>query len=333
MEREEPETPVQKVDVDQEFSSNFTNEPAVAIYRRDISRIPLLTPKQEVDLAQQRDLGNKAGQKLADTIIDPLEQTELTELVHKGEEAREKLVESNLRLVVSIASKYTGRGLDLMDLIQEGNIGLFLATDKFAWQRGFRFSTYAYWWIRQRVSRAVADQARTIRLPANVIGELTKIGHARDELTDSLGRLPTVAEIADRMGKDPEDIRMKTRAALIPLSYETPFGENEESILGDFISDDQRPPEEEVVETPNGEALREILRELTPRKRLILERRFGIGYERDDNGEYVQIKPMTLNEIALEMGNITRERVRQLEVAAIQDLRSPNAMTRLRYLL
>ncbi len=349
MEREAPEIPVQKakavlsgdnlmgveneIDVDREFSGNFTSEPAVAIYLRDITRIPLLTPEQVVDLAKQRDLGNVAREKLADTIIDPLEQTDLEELVHKGEEARKKLIESNLRLVVSVAQKYTGRGLDLIDLIQEGNIGLSRASDKFEWQKGCLFSTYAFWWIRQGVSRAIADQARTIRLPGHMIGKLTKIGHARDELTDQLERLPTTAEIADRLGTNPEDIRKKTRAALIPVSYHTLIGDDGESILGDLISDHERPFDEEVIEVFDGKFLRKILSELTPRKRLILEGRFGLGYERDDY-RYIPVRPKTLEEIAEEIGGITRERVRQLEAAAIQDLRrNPNAMKRLRSLL
>jgi len=284
-----------------------------ALYLREISQRPLLTAEEEVELAKQREAGEEAKARIAEGNVEPAERETLEDAIRVGEAARKRLVESNLRLVVSVARKYMGRGLLFLDLIQEGNIGLQRGVEKYDWRRGFRFSTYAYWWIRQAISRAVADQARTIRLPVHIIEQLTRLYNTARELHQEYGREPTPVEIGERLGLEPEKVREAFRAAKVPISLETPVGEEEESTLADLIADAAaRAPadvaEEEVLSDMLDEALR---RHLTPREAQVLRMRFGL--------EDGQVR--TLGEVGEEL-DISRERARQIESEAIRKLRT-----------
>jgi RNA polymerase primary sigma factor len=287
-----------------------------ALYLQEISKTPLLTAEEELALAQQLEAGEAAKRRLAQGVADPAERARLEELVRTGEAARKRLIESNLRLVVSVARRYLGRGLSFLDLVQEGNIGLQRAVERYDWRRGFRFSTYAYWWIRQAISRAVAAQARTIRLPVHVIEQLTRVYDTMQALHQELGREPTVAEIAARLGVEPERVREAFQAARVPISLDTPLTEEEEATVADFIADlTARSPaevaEEQVLTHTLDEALR---RYLTPREARVLQLRFGLAGE----------TPRTLTEIAAEVG-VSRERVRQIEAEALAKLRQAAA--------
>jgi len=284
-----------------------------ALYLREISQRPLLTADEEVQLAKEREAGEEAKEKLDLGVEDRTERERLEEDVRIGEAARKRLVESNLRLVVSVARKYMGRGLLFLDLIQEGNIGLQRGVEKYDWRRGFRFSTYAYWWIRQAISRAVADQARTIRLPVHIIEQLTRLYNTARELHQEMGREPTAAEIGERLGIEAEKVREAFRAAKVPISLETPIGEEEESTLADLVADAAaRAPadeaEEEVLAHTLGKALD---RHLTSREAQVLRMRFGL-----DDGQ-----ARTLGEVGDEL-DISRERARQIEAEALRKLRT-----------
>ena len=319
--------------VDSELDSDVENEamPAVpigsvgllpyelladagAMYLREIAHHQLLTAQEEVSLAQRLEAGKEALRVLAmaDASLDPNDRVELEQQVDAGECARRRLVECNLRLVVSIARRYLGRGVPLLDLIQEGNIGLDAGVDKYDWRRGFRLSTYIYWWIRQAVTRAVADQSRTIRLPVHVNELLTRIARAEHELATTLGRQPTVDELGGWLAIKPECILEARLAARMPLSLETPLGEDGELTRGDLICD------EAAAETAHraseasdlSERLQSALDELHPRERQVLRLRFGLdrGYER------------TLAEVGEVLG-VSRERIRQIEAEGLRKLR------------
>ncbi|MDP8922152.1 MAG: sigma-70 family RNA polymerase sigma factor [Chloroflexota bacterium] len=283
-----------------------------ALYLREISRTPLLTAEEEVTLAKELEAGKAARARLDAGVTDPAERERLEAEVQVGEAARTRLIESNLRLVVSVARKYLGRGMSFLDLVQEGNIGLQRGVDKFDWRRGFRFSTYAYWWIRQAVSRAVAEQSRTIRLPVHIVEQLTKLYNTARELEIQLGRQPTPAEIGERMGIDADRVSEAFRAARVPISLETPIGEEQESTLADLIADASSPaPSEQAEDEVLHQMLDRSLRErLTQREAEVLRLRFGLG----DNRE------RTLAEVGQELG-ISRERARQLETEALRKLR------------
>lgn len=293
-------------------ADEFSTDNLAALYLREISQRRLLTAIEEVELAKQREHGEEARATLASGDYLPDRRSELDEVVGIGKAASALLVESNLRLVVSVARKYSGRGLSFLDLVQEGNIGLQRGVEKYDWRRGFRFSTYAYWWIRQAISRAGADQGRTIRLPVHIIEQLTHIHKAALELHQESGREPTAQEIGERLGVAPAAVREMLRAAKVPISIETPIGEDEGSTLADLIMDaTARATADEAEEGVLTDKLDEALRfHLTPREAQVLRMRFGL-----EDGQ-----PRTLGEVGDEL-NISRERARQLEFMAIRKLR------------
>jgi len=290
-----------------------------SLYLREISRAQLLTAEEEVELAQALEAGKEARAQLERGVDDPDERAALEEQVQRGDDARRHLIESNLRLVVSVARKYLGRGLSFLDLVQEGNIGLQRGVDKYDWRRGFRFSTYAYWWIRQAVSRAVAEQSRTIRLPVHVVEQLTKLYNVARELERELGRQPTPAEIGEQMGISGERVEEAFRAARVPISLETSIGDEGDSTLADMVADELgQSPADEAEETVFGQSLdRSLAERLTPREAAVLRLRYGLG----DNQE------RTLAEVGKELG-ISRERARQLEAEAMRKLRRDTSFRR-----
>ena len=266
----------------------------VRMYLKEIGRIPLLTAEDEVDLAQKMEKGD--------------------------EEAKRRLVEANLRLVVSIAKRYVGRGMLFLDLIQEGNMGLIKAVEKFDYHKGYKFSTYATWWIRQAITRAIADQARTIRIPVHMVETINKLIRVSRQLLQELGRDPTPEEIAGEMEVPVERIREIMKIAQEPVSLETPIGEEEDSHLGDFIEDeDAQAPADAASFTLLKEQLEDVLETLTPREKKVLRLRFGL-----DDG-----RARTLEEVGHEFG-VTRERIRQIEAKALRKLRHPSRSKKLK---
>ena len=266
----------------------------VRMYLREIGRIPLLTYEQELDLAKR--------------------------ILEDDEEAKQKLAESNLRLVVSIAKKYVGRGMLFLDLIQEGNMGLIKAVEKFDYTKGFKFSTYATWWIRQAITRAIADQARTIRIPVHMVETINKLIRTSRHLLQQLGREPSVEEIAEEMEIPVEKVMEIQKIAQDPVSLETPIGEEDDSHLGDFIQDDDSPaPHDSAAYTLLKEQLEEVMNTLTPREAKVLKLRFGL-----EDG-----KARTLEEVGRQF-QVTRERIRQIEAKALRKLRHPSRSKKLR---
>lgn len=287
----------------------------VRMYLREIGRVPLLSPQQEVELAMAREAGEKAKRRLADEDLSSDEKVILERAVRNGVRAEERLVEANLRLVVKIAKKYVGRGMALLDLFQEGNMGLMRAVEKFDYRKGFRFSTYATWWIRQGVTRAIADQSRTIRVPVHIGETLYRLIRTQRSLSQDLGREPSDEEIAAEMDLDPHRVMELRQIAQDPLSLETPLGDDESMTLGDFVEDHgaDRP-----VKAASFRMLQEdlslALESLNERERQVLIMRFGL-----EDG-----KVKTLEEVGNAFG-VTRERVRQLETKALLKLRMPAA--------
>ena len=270
-----------------------TDDP-VRMYLKEIGKVPLLTADEELEIAKRMAAGD--------------------------EEARKKLSESNLRLVVSIAKRYVGRGMQFLDLIQEGNLGLIKAVEKFDYSKGYKFSTYATWWIRQAITRAIADQARTIRIPVHMVETINKLIRVSRQLLQEYGREPTPEEIAKEMGVSEEKVREITKIAQEPVSLETPIGEEEDSHLGDFIPDDDIPaPAEAAAFTMLKEQLTDVLDTLTPREEKVLRLRFGL-----DDG-----RARTLEEVGREF-NVTRERIRQIEAKALRKLRHPSRSKKLK---
>ena len=262
-------------------------------YLRDIGRVPLLNAAQEIELA-------KAAEK-------------------QEKKARDKLISSNLRLVVSIAKKYVGRGMSLLDLIEEGNIGLMRAVDKYDWRRGYKFSTYATWWIRQAITRAIADQARTIRIPVHMVETINRFNKTQRRMMQELGREPTPEEVAVVLEIDPAKAREIIKVSQEPTSLETPVGDEEDSHLGDFIKDQGLQPEEQATRELLKTQLYEVLDGLSPREKRVLQLRFGL-----EDG-----KQRTLEEVGREFG-VTRERIRQIEAKAIRKLKHPTRAKKLR---
>ena len=289
---EEDEVEVEKIDLS--VPDGVSIEDPVRMYLKEIGKVPLLTAEEEIELAKRMELGDQ--------------------------EAKKRLAEANLRLVVSIAKRYVGRGMLFLDLIQEGNLGLIKAVEKFDYRKGYKFSTYATWWIRQAITRAIADQARTIRIPVHMVETINKLIRVSRQLLQELGREPTPEEIAEEMDMPVERVREILKISQEPVSLETPIGEEEDSHLGDFIQDDNVPvPADAAAFTLLKEQLEEVLGTLTEREQKVLTLRFGL-----EDG-----RARTLEEVGKEF-NVTRERIRQIEAKALRKLRHPSRSKKLR---
>ena len=284
-------------DMDISVPEGISIDDPVRMYLKEIGKVPLLTAEEEIEIAKQMEMGGEVA-----------------------EAAKKKLAEANLRLVVSIAKRYVGRGMLFLDLIQEGNLGLIKAVEKFNYTKGFKFSTYATWWIRQAITRAIADQARTIRIPVHMVETINKLIRVSRQLLQEKGREPQPEEVAEAMGISVEKVREIIKIAQEPVSLETPIGEEEDSHLGDFIQDDEASqPSEEASYTLLREQLEEVLSTLTPREEQVLRMRFGL----------IDGKPHTLEEVGKEF-DVTRERIRQIESKALRKLRHPSRSKKLR---
>lgn len=297
-------------------------EDSIALYLKEISRIPLLSAVEEVELAQAIEKGKKGATVLRrkESNLTPQIRKRLREEIQHGREARRRLIEANFRLVVSIAKKYVGHGVSFMDLIQEGNIGLIKAVEKFEYQRGFKFSTYATWWIRQAVSRALSDQGRTIRVPVHMGERITQLSRVSRELVQRNGHNPSDEEIAIEMGISLKLLERIRQASQYPLSLELEVGEDMDSTLGDFLEDDHTPtPDDTAIGKLLAERMEDVLGSLTARENRVLQLRFGL----QDGRSY------TLEEVGQKFG-VTRERIRQIEAKALSKLRHPRRSRRLR---
>jgi RNA polymerase primary sigma factor len=308
------------------YQQAIETDDVVGLYLKEAGRVPLLTAEEEVTLAKRMEAGKLAEEQLAEygDSLSPEERWELQEIVEDGEAAQEYLVRANSRLVISVAKKYIGRGVPFLDLIQEGNIGLIRAARKFEWQRGHKFSTYATWWIRQAVSRAVADQGRTIRVPVHMGDQINRMRRVQTQIAQQLGREPTMEEIAEEMETTPDKVADLIEISRRPISLETPIEEDADSEYGDFIEDENTPqPTEVVTQNLLREHLAQVLERLPKREAHILQLRYGLL-----DGE-----THTLEEVGQEIG-VTRERVRQLEAQALNRLRHSSAFQLLQdYLL
>jgi RNA polymerase primary sigma factor len=295
------------------------------MYLREIGKVALLSAEEEVALAKRIEAGVLAAERLAaiEAAGEPVDEATVVALrmaVLDGHRAKRQLIEANLRLVVSIAKRYVGRGMLFLDLIQEGNLGLIRAVEKFDYTKGFKFSTYATWWIRQAITRAIADQARTIRIPVHMVETINKVMRAQRQMVQDLGRDPTVEELADRVQMSPERVREIMRISQEPVSLETPVGEEDESHLGDFIEDHEAvAPADAAARSLLNEAVGEALSALSERERQVVCMRFGL--------EDGQIR--TLEEVGREFG-VTRERIRQIESKTLAKLRHPMRSQKLR---
>ncbi len=297
-----------------------TNDP-VRMYLKEIGKVPLLTAEEEVALAKRIEAGEKSSGRLAsEEKLSRGKVEELQAIEADGLEAKKKLVEANLRLVVSIAKRYVGRGMLFLDLIQEGNLGLIRAVEKFDHGKGYKFSTYATWWIRQAITRAIADQARTIRIPVHMVETINKLVRVQRQLLQDLGREPLPEEIADEMELSPEKVREILKVSQEPVSLETPIGEEEDSHLGDFIEDSGAVvPVDAAAFKLLQEQLEEVLDDLNTREKRVIQLRFGL----------LDGQPRTLEEVGRVFG-VTRERIRQIESKTLSKLRHPSRSGRLR---
>jgi RNA polymerase primary sigma factor len=327
---EEDEVEVEKIDLS--VPDGVSVEDPVRMYLKEIGKVPLLSAEEEIDLAQVMEAGVVAFEKISimkkrmDDATDEekeelrAEIKELQKAVDAGSDAKKRLAEANLRLVVSIAKRYVGRGMLFLDLIQEGNLGLIKAVEKFDYRKGYKFSTYATWWIRQAITRAIADQARTIRIPVHMVETINKLIRVSRQLLQELGREPTPEEIAEEMNMPVDRVREILKISQEPVSLETPIGEEEDSHLGDFIKDDNVPvPADAAAFTLLKEQLEEVLGTLTEREQKVLTLRFGL-----EDG-----RARTLEEVGKEF-NVTRERIRQIEAKALRKLRHPSRSRKLK---
>lgn len=328
---DEDEVEVEKIDLS--VPEGVSVEDPVRMYLKEIGKVPLLSADEEIELAQKREAGSVAVEKiplLKERLAETGEEQEKEEIqaeikalqldVDRGSDAKKRLAEANLRLVVSIAKRYVGRGMLFLDLIQEGNLGLIKAVEKFDYRKGYKFSTYATWWIRQAITRAIADQARTIRIPVHMVETINKLIRVSRQLLQELGREPTPEEIAEEMKMPVERVREILKISQEPVSLETPIGEEEDSHLGDFIKDDNVPvPADAATFTLLKEQLEEVLGTLTEREQKVLTLRFGL-----EDG-----RARTLEEVGKEF-NVTRERIRQIEAKALRKLRHPSRSRKLK---
>ena len=305
VDEQKEEKPEAEASEEQPIPDGMSLDDPVRMYLKEIGRVPLLSMEQEKSLAMRIEAGELELAKNG---------TADSRLVADGDEAKRQLTEANLRLVVSIAKKYVGRGMLFLDLIQEGNLGLIRAVEKFDYRKGYKFSTYATWWIRQAITRALADQARTIRIPVHMVETINRLIKISRQLLQELGREPAVEEIAEAMGLTPEKVREVMKISQEPISLETPIGEEEDSHLGDFIEDQEAvAPAEAASVMLLKEKMQDVLQNLTERERKVLVLRFGLedGHQR------------TLEEVGQEFG-VTRERIRQIEAKALRKLRHPS---------
>lgn len=320
---EEDDTEEETVKViasDDNYLANIDTDDTIGLYLKEVGRVPLLTAEEEVELAQRIERGRLAREELAKGNVTPKRRHDLQSLIEDGWAAREHLITANSRLVISVAKKYMGRGVPFLDLIQEGNIGLIRAAKKFDYRRGHKFSTYATWWIRQAVTRAIADQGRTIRVPVHMGDQINKLLRVQHQLTQRLGRDPSVEELAEALDVTPGKVENMIQVARRPLSLETPTDDEEDSVLGDFIQDEEIPaPDETATYNLLREHLDTVLGSLPPREVRILQLRYGLL----DGQAY------TLEEVGRKMG-VTRERVRQIEAQALSRLRHPAIRRKLR---
>ena len=327
---EEDEVEVEKIDLS--VPEGVSVEDPVRMYLKEIGKVPLLSADEEIELAQNMEDGAVAIEKInvLKGRLDGASEEEKAEIreeiktlqrdVGKGADAKKRLAEANLRLVVSIAKRYVGRGMLFLDLIQEGNLGLIKAVEKFDYKKGYKFSTYATWWIRQAITRAIADQARTIRIPVHMVETINKLIRVSRQLLQELGREPSPEEIAKEMSMPVERVREILKISQEPVSLETPIGEEEDSHLGDFIKDDNVPvPADAAAFTLLKEQLEEVLGTLTEREQKVLTLRFGL-----EDG-----RARTLEEVGKEF-NVTRERIRQIEAKALRKLRHPSRSRKLK---
>jgi RNA polymerase primary sigma factor len=294
----------------------------VRMYLKEIGKVPLLTGAQEVNLAQRIEKGLLASEEMATANggVSPEDKDRLAATITDGHRAKRQLIEANLRLVVSIAKRYVGRGMLLLDLIQEGNLGLMRAVEKFDYTKGFKFSTYATWWIRQAITRAIADQARTIRIPVHMVETINKVTRVQRQMLQELGREPTVEELGEKLGMPPERVREIQRISQEPVSLEAPVGDEDDSLLGDFVEDPGAiAPADAAARALLTEAVEEALEQLSERERRVVRLRFGL-----DDGQL-----HTLEEVGKEFG-VTRERIRQIESKTLAKLRHPTRSQRLR---
>jgi len=300
--------------------SGISSDDTVGLYLKEMARVPLLSTEEEVRLAKLLERGYKAYRQLDRDGQNPAEREKLQKAVEEAKIARDHLIEANTRLVVSIAKRYMGRGVPFLDLIQEGNLGLMKAVEKFDYRRGYRFSTYATWWIRQTITRAIADQGRTIRVPVHMSDRIRRLYKAARQLEQERGRKPTPEEIAVEMDMEPRKVQWMLKVSWRPLSLEQPVGEEEDSELGSFIEDEGLPtPTQSAYDNLLREKVEEVLATLTPREARILRLRFGL-----QNG-----RSYTLEEVGQKFG-LTRERIRQIEGKALRRLRHPRRSRRLR---
>ena len=328
---DEDEVEVEKIDLS--VPEGVSVEDPVRMYLNEIGKVPLLSADEEIELAQKMEAGSVAVEKiplLKERLAETGDEQEKEEIqaeikalqldVDRGSDAKKRLAEANLRLVVSIAKRYVGRGMLFLDLIQEGNLGLIKAVEKFDYRKGYKFSTYATWWIRQAITRAIADQARTIRIPVHMVETINKLIRVSRQLLQELGREPTPEEIAEEMKMPVERVREILKISQEPVSLETPIGEEEDSHLGDFIKDDNVPvPADAAAFTLLKEQLEEVLGTLTEREQKVLTLRFGL-----EDG-----RARTLEEVGKEF-NVTRERIRQIEAKALRKLRHPSRSRKLK---